>query len=91
MSQVHFPTFQGNDLLVSAGNDCRIILWKLNQGLCNGTSGAEHCQGSEAASSTWVSHEVKHGSKTNCIASCSLTNNIFVSDQTSEISVYHVI
>ena len=77
-------------MLLSGGNDCRIILWKVNQGTCSRTSGAKHCHESLAASS-WVAQEVEHGSKTNWIASCSLANNIFVSDQTSEISVYHVI
>ena len=78
-------------MLVSAGNDCRIILWNLRGGSCNGTtSSAANCQETEATSSVCVVHEMEHGSKPNWIASSSLTQNIFVADQTNEISVYQV-
>lgn len=92
VSQVHFPKFQANNMLASGGNDCRIILWKLNHGSCNGTAASvEKSQETEAANTICVAHEVEHGSKPNWVTSSSLTQNIFVCDQTNEISVYTVI
>ena len=85
-SQVHFPKFHPN-MLVSGGNDCKIILWNLSGGTCNS---AANCQETEVASSVCVLHEVEHGSKPNWITTSSLAQNIFVADQTSEISVYHL-
>lgn len=74
-------------MLVSGGNDCKIILWNLSGGTCNS---AANCQETEVASSVCVLHEVEHGSKPNWITTSSLAQNIFVADQTSEISVYHL-
>ena len=74
-------------MLVSGGNDCKIILWNLSGGTCNGTSSSED---TASASAVCVTHEVEHKSKPNWIASSKLTQNIFVADQTSDITVYHV-
>ncbi|KAJ7392826.1 WD repeat-containing protein 53 [Desmophyllum pertusum] len=89
-TQVHFTRFSPNDVLVSGGDDCRIILWNLSSGACNGTSGTEHSQETKEASSVSVVHDVEHGSKPNWITSSSLTQDIFVADLTNEISVYRV-
>lgn len=75
-------------MLVSGGDDCRLVLWSLRRGKCNGTSAAEN--NVEQASSVCVAHEVQHGSKINWISSTSLTQNIFVADLTNDISVYCV-
>lgn len=87
-SQVHFPKFSPSDMLVSGGDDCRVVLWNLSSGKCNGTSAAE--TNAKEASSVCVVHEVQHGSKINWISSSSLTQNIFVADLTNGISVYCV-
>lgn len=87
-SQVHFPKFSPNDMLVSGGDDCRVVLWNLSSGQCNGTSVAENI--AKEASSVCVVHEVQHGSKINWISSSSPTQNIFVADLTNDISVYCV-
>ena len=90
VSQVHFPKFHPNEWLVSAGNDCKIVFWNLNTGTCNGTSGSAHQHKKDTAAACVVS-EVEHVSKPNWITSSTLGENIFVADQTNEISVYHVI
>ena len=75
-------------MLVSGGDDCKVIVWNLSRGKCNGASAAE--KNSKEATAVCVAHEVEHGSKTNWIASSSLTQNIFVADVTNGISVYCV-
>ena len=77
-------------MLVSGGNDCKIIVWNLSGSTCNGTLSAEDCQDTASANAVCVVHEVEHISKPNWIASSKLTQNIFVADQTSDITVYHV-
>ena len=85
-SQVHFAKFRPNDMLVSGGDDSRLVLWNLNSGKCNGTSAADN--NVKEATSVCVAQEVQHGSKINWISSTSLTQNIFVADLTNDISVY---
>jgi len=87
-SQVHFPKFSPNDMLVSGGDDCKVVLWNLSSSKCNGTSAAEN--NAKEASSVGVVHEVQHGSKINWISSSLLTENIFVADLTYDISLYCV-
>ena len=87
-SQVHFPKFSPNDMLVSGGDDCRVFVWNLSSGKCNGSTAAE--SNAKEASPVCVAHEVEHGTKINWIASSSLTQNIFVADLTNSISVYRV-
>ena len=87
-TQVHFPKFSPSDTLVSGGDDCRVILWNLSSAKCNGTSATE--KNAKETSSVCVVHEVQHGSKINWISSNLLTQNIFVSDLTNDISVYSV-
>lgn len=87
-SQVHFAKFRPNDMLVSGGDDCTLVLWNLSSGKCNRTSAAEN--NVKEATSVCVAHEVQHGSKINWISSTSLTQNIFVADLTNDISVYCV-
>lgn len=87
-SQVHFPKFSPNDMLVSGGDDCKVVVWNLSSSECNGTSAAEN--NAKEPSSVSVAHEVEHGSKINWIASSSLTQNIFVADLTNSISMYCV-
>lgn len=89
VTQVHFPRFHPNDMLVSGGDDSKIVVWNLSSGACNGTSGAKQNHAANA-SAVSIAHEVEHGSKTNWIASSSLTENIFVADLANDISVYHV-
>lgn len=90
VSQVHFPKFHPNEWLVSAGNDCKIVLWNLKTGTYNGTSGSANQHKKDTATASVVS-EVEHVSKPNWITSTILGENIFVADQTNEISVYHVV
>lgn len=80
--------FRPNDMLVSGGDDCRVVLWNLSGGTCNGTLAAE--KNANKTSSVCVIHEVQHGSKINWISSSLLTQNIFVADLTNDISVYCV-
>lgn len=90
VSQVHFPKFNQNDSLVSAGNECKIVLWNLSAGMCGGTSGSANRHKKEVTTACVVT-EVEHASKPNWITSSTLTENVFVADQTNEISVYHVL
>ena len=87
-TQVHFPKFSPNEMLVSGGDDCTVFLWNLSSGECNGTLAAE--KNAKETSSVCVVHEVQHGSKINWISSSLLAQNIFVADLTNDISVYCV-
>lgn len=89
VTQVHFARFHPNNLLVSGGDDSRIVTWNLCGSACNGDSGAEPNLETNA-SAVGIAHEINHGSKINWIASGSQRESIFVADLTSDISVYHV-
>lgn len=80
--------FRPNDMLVSGGDDCRVVLWNLSGGTCNRTLAAE--KNANETSSVCVIREVQHGSKINWISSSLLTQNMFVADLTNDISVYCV-
>lgn len=85
VSQVHFPKFDPNGILISGGNDSKLVLWNLKGRQCNG-----HHNVTEKSPCS-VLHEVDHGSKVNWVTSGSLTKKlVFVADQTNNISVYEL-
>ena len=90
ITQVHFARFRPNNLLVSGGDDSRIVAWNLCSSAGSGASGPEpnHAANGSAVS---IAHEINHGSKINWITSGSQRESIFVADLTCDISLYHIL
>lgn len=90
ITQVHFARFRPNNLLVSGGDDSRIVAWNLCSSAGSGASGPEPNLAANG-SAVSVAHEINHGSKINWITSGSQRESIFVADLTCDISLYHIL
>ncbi|XP_019627340.1 PREDICTED: WD repeat-containing protein 53-like [Branchiostoma belcheri] len=97
VSQVHFPQFQAEDALVSAGNDGKIIVWDLASNLESHAASSskktvedEGAVGSAESVKSHIVQSIDHGSKINWLASGCVQEKrlLFVADVSPVVTAY---
>jgi len=91
---VHFPSFSNSpNILLSGGNDEKIILWDYNTSQ-NGfhSSAAASCHATSVSHGFLIRSVIKHGSKINWIKSHSTNKNlVYIADLSNQITMYEMV
>eukprot|EP00058_Branchiostoma_floridae_P004574 XP_002590062.1 hypothetical protein BRAFLDRAFT_59244 [Branchiostoma floridae] len=94
VSQVHFPQYQVDDKLVSAGNDGKIIVWDLASNQQSHAAGsskeAVKDKGAAGTLKSQVAQSIDHGSKINWLTSGCVKGKklLFVADVSPVVTSY---
>lgn len=94
MSQVHFPSFSNSpNLLLSGGNDEKIVLWDYNTSQNGFHSNAAAALHATSFSDGYMIRSInKHGSKINWIKSYTTNKNlVYIADLSNQITIYEVV